>query len=82
MQRRYGEPGKFGAMNFLMFHVSPPSSVWLMLPLLFTSQPVFSSKNQISSVREFAASEFVATQFQSFAELIGPSLFQLIVRIR
>jgi uncharacterized protein YijF (DUF1287 family) len=39
--------------------------------LLFTNQPVFSSKNQMSSVREFAVGDFVATHFQSAAVLIG-----------
>jgi hypothetical protein len=71
MQRRYGKPFEPGAMNFLGIHVSPPSNVCLMSPLLFTSQPFLSLKNQMSSVREVAAGAFVATHFQSFAVLIG-----------
>src|SRR4051812_24359752 len=60
-----------GSMNFFCVHVLPASKVWLTCPLLFTSQPFFSSKNQMSSVLEVAVGEFVATQFQSFAVLIG-----------
>ena len=71
IQRRYGKPVEFGSMNFFWVQVSPPSSVWLTCPLLFTSQPFFSSKNQMSSVREFATGEFVATHFQSFAVAHG-----------
>src|SRR5437667_9355666 len=39
IQRRYGKPLEFGAMNFFSLHVSPPFNVWLICPLLFTNQP-------------------------------------------
>src|SRR5947209_18153285 len=72
MQRRYGAPGLAGSTNFRMGQLSsPPFKVCLISPLLFTSQPFFSSKNQMSSVRDVAVGEFVATtHFQSFAVLI------------
>src|SRR5436853_5146856 len=67
IQRKYGKPGVPGSICFFWVHVSPPSNVWVTSPLLFTNQPFFSSKNQMSSVRDVAVGEFVATHFQSFA---------------
>jgi hypothetical protein len=68
-------------MNFRTGQLSaPPSSVCLICPLLFTNQPFFSSKNQMSSVRDCAVGEFGATtHFQSFAVLIGFIPLPLIV---
>src|ERR1044072_2706923 len=78
MQRRYGKPGPPEGTSFRIGQPSsPPSSVCLICPLLFTSQPFFSSKNQMSSVRDPALGEFGATtHFQSFAVLIGLFLFE------
>src|SRR5437016_7059179 len=58
MHRRWGKLGRLGGRKNFGVQLAPASSVLQTYPLLLTSHPVSSSKNQISSVREFATGEF------------------------
>ena len=55
----------FKSPGLATVHGLPNFSVAVHKPVFF------SSKNQMSSVRELATGEFVATHFQSFAVLMG-----------